>query len=63
MANSPLIILDPKKSVQKIGETFVTKQMKLDTLVSLKESGVRAMPGETAFAVDDVIRMIKWGML
>ena len=45
MADSPLIVLDPAKTLQKTGEQFVTKELKKDVIKSLKEAGIKTMPG------------------
>ena len=45
MADSPLIVLDPKSTLQKTGERFVTQQMKLDTVANLKARGITRIPG------------------
>jgi len=57
MADSPLILFDPAGSIQKVGETKVTKQMKIDTLKKLKAKGITRMPG-TGYKVSDLIKWI-----
>lgn len=57
MADSPLILFDPAGSIQKVGETKVTKQMKIKTLKALKAKGITRMPG-TGYTVDFLLRYI-----
>lgn len=45
MADAPLIVFDPAGTLQKTGEQFVTRQLKLDTIEALKKAGIRKMPG------------------
>lgn len=43
MAKSPLIVLDPSKTLQKQGEVFVTKEVKIRTLEELIAQGERVL--------------------
>jgi len=43
LADTPLIALSPKNTLQKTGETFVTKQILADDLARLKKSGITAL--------------------
>lgn len=44
LAESPIILLDPKSAVVKVGEQKVDKALKVDTLKKLLEGGVKELP-------------------
>lgn len=54
MADAPLIILDPSKTLQKVGEQEVTKQLKIDALQNLKTQGVTKLAGRVL--IDDIMK-------
>ncbi len=62
MADQPLVILDPKGSIQKVGELFVDKNLKLDRLSSLQEKGILYFSAENR-SVEEVMKMIEEDLL
>jgi len=62
MAESPVIVFNPSKTLTKKGETFVTKQMKIDTLKDLMKGGTTKMTAGTEY-VSDILMAIRLGLL
>ena len=58
MADQPLIILDPKGSLQKFGEIYVTRELKLDRLSSLQKQGIIYFSAGNR-SVEEVIKAIE----
>ena len=67
MAEQPLIFFDAAGTLQKTGEQFVTKQVKLKTLQSLQAKGVTTLPVKSTFGgeqdIAGLIDMIKLGWI
>lgn len=62
VSESPFIVFNPSKTLTKKGETFVTKQMKIETLKDLMKDGTTKMTAGTEY-VSDILRYIRLGLL
>lgn len=62
VSESPFIAFNPSKTLTKKGETFVTKQMKIETLKDLMKDGTTKMTAGTEY-VSDILRYIRLGLL